>query len=178
MSCDNNKKNACCSLLIIFASLFIVLALILIINSVPDGMNAEYLNSTTNGTQEVDSLDPIVFELNQTTNGNAISHIPGSPTFEITESGAYLVTFNSSVSRVEGQPLILVSAVLNLNGTNIPATLVTVNPDAPGEISSFSFQIIIEIPAGETGTLQVINASTGAANFIDPNINIIKIADI
>lgn len=126
--------------------------------------------------QTVLSLATLPFDTNRVIDGNAITHIQGSPNFNLLRCVLYRVTFTSTVSLPVGVAGTNVSAAIALNGSIIAGTTVSESViNLSGNFANLATQTIIEVYPGTSSVVTIVNPSALAEIFTNPNIIIEKI---
>jgi len=113
----------------------------------------------------------IPFDTNLVSSGFGIIHVPGGTDFNIVKPGIYRVTFTGSAD-----PSVITAAgvAIAVNGSIIPGTTVT-ETVAVGSTAALATQALIQVTPFMNTVVTIVNPTTGAEVFTNPNIIIERI---
>lgn len=110
--------------------------------------------------------DALTFSAVQAQSGTAISHAAGSADFILTESGIYVIEYNTVVSSAES-PSFTAALHLEQNGTTIPASRSAVSLSAAADEQTLSGRAVITLTTNPTTiTLVTETADTTYSNTV------------
>ena len=140
------------------------------------GAPVEVLSSYSVPPQPGSSGDPLIFDKNGVTYGNAISHSEGSGDFTIDQPGFYLVSFHGTIGPANNAEFPLaITLFLKENGSEVAGTAVSHVFRTSTEVSNVSFSQIIQVTDVPT-TLEMIGEG-GNYIYSSNSISINKIGE-
>ena len=125
----------------------------------------------------VTSGSPIIFDVNGTQNGSAISHTANTSEFTVTQTGVYFVIYSGTAAPGTGTDLPAANLLsIQLDGTDVQGgqlqnLFTTASEDVPQTVSA-----IVNVPSAPA-TIKIVS-SGGTFNYSSTSFHIFRIGDL
>lgn len=135
---------------------------------------AAALSATYSSNQNPAAGAALNFDINQTVLGTAISHVPGTSDFTISEAGTYLITYSATVTGAAAAAYPLTaSAALRAGSTTVLSSASSTTLTAAANSAVLAKTLILPITSAATFTLINLNAD---AIYTNATFTIVKLA--
>lgn len=130
------------------------------------------LQSVSLTNQTVAAAAAVPFTTNLVSSGFGIIHTPGGTDFTLVKPGIYRVTFTGTVTPTTATTA---GVAIALNGAIIPGTTVNASVPAIGDHAALATQALVQVTPFMGVVVTIVNPTTGAEIFTNPNIIIERI---